>query len=120
MEKVLAFQIEDTAAIRKILDPLRIRLIECKPEEFKQTIGKLAKVADGPQAEPFTGKAPKESMLVFCELTDKHLDKVLLQLRQKGIAIDFKAVMTPSNRNWSVLELYLELERERNQIRLGK
>lgn len=54
--------------------------------------------------------APVGRMLVLCGLDDT-LDELLPALRSAGIVCQ-KAVLTPSNRNWTPSRLYRELERE--------
>lgn len=56
------------------------------------------------------------SCLVLCGLRDKRLDKVLFELRRADIPIDYKAVLTPSNQEWTVPELMKELQRERQAV----
>ena len=56
------------------------------------------------------------SCLVLCGLRDKRLDKVLFALRRADIPIDYKAVLTPSNQEWTVPELMKELQRERQAV----
>ena len=57
--------------------------------------------------------------MVFCGVNEKHFDKILFELRRKQIPVDYKAVLTPSNRKWSVLMLMLELTKEKNSFRQG-
>lgn len=56
------------------------------------------------------------SCLVLCGLRDKRLDKVLFELRRADIPIEYKAVLTPSNQEWTVPELMKELQRERQAV----
>lgn len=56
------------------------------------------------------------SLLILCGLRDKRLDKVLFELRRADIPIDYKAVLTPSNQEWTVPELMKELQRERQAV----
>lgn len=56
------------------------------------------------------------SCLVLCGLRDKRLDKALFELRRADIPIDYKAVLTPSNQEWTVPELMKELQRERQAV----
>lgn len=56
------------------------------------------------------------SCLVLCGFRDKRLDKVLFELRRADIPIDYKAVLTPSNQEWTVPELMKELQRERQAM----
>ena len=55
-------------------------------------------------------------MIVFCDLEDQ-LDTLLSALRKAGAGPEcLKAVLTPSNRNWSALKLYSELLREHQAL----
>ena len=56
------------------------------------------------------------SCLVLCGLRDKRLDKVLFELRRADIPIEYKAVLTSSNQEWTVPELMKELQRERQAM----
>ncbi len=116
MEKILFFHIEDTEAVRKIAGSLRIRVKEIMTEELSQPLGKLAGTYTGESASPFTKTAPDESLLVFCGLSEKHLDRVLSLLEQKGLKVDYKAVLTETNRKWSVIRLFMELAKEKGAI----
>lgn len=116
MEKVLVFHVEEAAKLKNILSPLRIRMEEVEDVDFRQSVGNLAGGKRDMTVEPFGGNTPKESLIVFCDLSEKHLNKVLAAIRQKQIPIDYKAVLTPANREWDVLRLYLELERERRSL----
>lgn len=113
MEKVLAFHVAEAAKLKSILSSLHIRLTEVPDQDFKQLVGSLAGTLPQQAVESFTGSAPKESLLVFCNLTEKHFNKVLAAIRQKQIVVDYKAVLTPVNEKWNVLRLYMEMEREK-------
>lgn len=63
-----------------------------------------------------SGAQTPPSCLVLCGLRDKRLDKVLFELRRADIPIDYKAVLTPSNQEWTVPELMKELQRERQAV----
>ena len=63
-----------------------------------------------------SGAQIPSSLLVLCGLRDKRLDKVLFELRRADIPIDYKAILTPSNQEWTVLELMKELQRERQAM----
>lgn len=63
-----------------------------------------------------SGAPTPPSLLVLCGLRDKRLDKVLFELRRADIPIDYKAILTPSNQEWTVPELMKELQRERQAM----
>lgn len=65
---------------------------------------------------PASAAQTPPSCLVLCGLRDKRLDKVLFELRRADIPIEYKAVLTPSNQEWTVPELMKELQRERQAM----
>lgn len=112
MEKILLFQVEAAAAIKSIAAPLHIRVETVEPSAYKETLQNLY---DGKLsgAENYSGEVPQESLMVFCHLPDKTLDKMLAALKKKKIAVTYKAVLTPFNAGWNVLRVYFEMEQER-------
>lgn len=63
-----------------------------------------------------SGAETPPNCLVLCDLRDKRLDKALFELRRADIPIDYKAILTPSNQEWTVPELMKELQRERQAV----
>lgn len=63
-----------------------------------------------------SGAETPPNCLVLCGLRDKRLDKALFELRRADIPIDYKAILTPSNQEWTVPELMKELQRERQAM----
>lgn len=57
-----------------------------------------------------------ESMAVFVGMPDVMLDVVLAQMRERGIKISLKAILTPHNAVWNANTLYKELCRERKEM----
>lgn len=140
MEKVLLFQVQDkeAAAIAGIFAAMKVRCERIPAWAFWQTVGGLAsggaalmevqpggavkeQAAKLSAPEPFCGDAPEESLLVFCDVTEKHFGRALGLFREKGIRIDYKAVLTPTNAKWNVLHFYAEMAREKAEYeRLAK
>lgn len=112
MEKILLFQVKDSAAIKAIAGPMHIRVEEIETSAYRETLNDLyrGKMA---LAESYTGDVPQGSLMVFCNLEDKTLDKVLAAMKKKKIAVTYKAVMTPTNAKWNILRIYFEMEQER-------
>lgn len=111
MAKVLLFQCEEESAIRQILTPMKIKLISVPKEKMHMSLGALEMGVwdDG----FFGGEYPKESLLVMCDFTEKQMNHLLMELRRKKIKIDYKAMLTPTNREWDVLHMYFEMAREK-------
>ena len=123
MERIVLFNTNETEKIKKITEPMRIKTLIADPKRYNETLAELAspKTKEKTSAEnTFTDKVPSESLLLFCDVADKKIDKILFQLRKNDINIDFKAVLTPTNSSWNVLKLYLELERERIAYKMSR
>lgn len=61
-------------------------------------------------------ESTEPSLLLFCGLREKRLDKLLFELRREETSVDYKAILTSTNRTWTLRQLYLELEREKVAI----
>ena len=58
-----------------------------------------------------------EPMLVMHGMSSEGVDAVLKLLRENKIRIDLKAVTTPTNLSWTALQMFAELQRERESFR---
>lgn len=59
----------------------------------------------------------KDELLILCGFTDERLDELLARLKKAGVPRTvLKAVVTESNAQWTVYELYDHLLEERWQI----
>lgn len=61
-----------------------------------------------------------DEMIVFCHFSDALLEQFLQQMRNLNIRISLKAVLTPTNSQWSSIELYKELKKEYNILNKKK
>lgn len=117
MERILLFQVKENAVtqIKKLAAPKRIDVVVL---ERNQAAGTLKDLLEGKNegALSVLEKIPPESLMVFCHVSEKHFDRLLFELRNKQIQVDYKAVLTPVNQHWPLSRLYAELEQERLQI----
>ena len=58
-----------------------------------------------------------EPMLVMHGMSSEGVDAVLKLLRENKIRIDLKAMTTPTNLSWTALQMFAELQREREAFR---
>lgn len=118
MEKILLFQVKDADIVKSVAAPLHIKVEIVDVKFYKESIENLYRGVEAP-AEEFMGESPQESLMVFCHLSDQTLDKMLAALKKKKVAVDYKAVLTPTNAKWNVLRLYFEMEREKKAYEAG-
>ncbi len=93
---------------------MHLQVIETDSRQYNDTLQNIANgKTDIIYSNPFTGKVPDESLILFCGISGKKLDKILFKLRNnKNINVTYKAILTPSNSGWTVLHLFLELAKE--------
>lgn len=118
MAKVLLFQCKNEQKIRQALTPMKIPALVVPEECFDLSLEELEKgkftAGRGGAVSPGEGRVyPAESLMVMCDVTEKQMNRLLMELRRREIRIDYKAVLTPTNRTWKVGQMYLEMARER-------
>lgn len=115
---VLSFRLTDreAAQLKDLCTVMGLRLRTVEPAHYGETIGALAGLT------ALTGAsrhfAPlSEKMLVFADVSDGALEVLLNMLRAMDIAVGaYKAVLTETNRDWTVPMLFDELKAEREEI----
>lgn len=114
MEKILLFNVDDNtkAKLKKYCSQMHIQLIEVETSRYNETLDTLVNKKTA-KAESFSGTVPAESLMLFCDVANKKMDKLLFNIKKDNLSISYKAVLTPVNSRWTVLRLFLELEKER-------
>ena len=124
MEKLICFQIENTREIERLASNMKIRVIKADASMYNEMLdsivnGKISSVNSTFSASisPLVteNKLPAD-ILIFCDLSEKHLNRMLFELKSRKVQIDLKAILTPTNRKWTLRQLHDELERERASI----
>lgn len=111
--KEIQLQVKNVASRLKLaLDIIPEEYCGCRLKEL--AAGKYTQNPSDAACGPAVPTPP--SLLILCGLRDKRLDKVLFELRRADIPIDYKAILTPSNQEWTVPELMKELQRERQAM----
>ena len=122
---LLLFGFEDLPAIAAADSAAKACGAEIRPvlpKDYHQTLGALSGVRKPrPNTPIYAGGTLGGRLIVFCGLGESELDVALRTLRERGIGPDcYKAVLTAHNRDWSVLELFRELQQERLELgRMG-
>lgn len=117
MARILFFSCSDEVQVqvRQILTPMRISPVFVPGNKTHLTLGELESGRWGDTVSEASDFA--EPFLVMCGLTDKQMNRFLMELRRHEVPIGLKAVLTPTNRKWNAAKLYLELSRERAAYR---
>ena len=126
MEKLICYQIENTREIERLASNMKLRIVYADASLYDETLdaiasGKVQSTAtvatganeiartDNLNLSPDSG----DSILIFCDLSEKHLNRMLFELKSRKVKIDLKAVLTPTNQKWTLRQLHAELEREK-------
>jgi hypothetical protein len=110
-DKLLVFHPNeaDWKKIKQIANAQKIRAERVEPARYMQPLGTLVAGGQDPHGKVFEGEVPVESLIVMCGFSEKEMDKLLAALKKAQVPIDYKAILTPTNRRWNVLRLLLEL-----------
>jgi len=72
-------------------------------------------------AEEELSTLPEEAeLLKFIGFSSQEVGSFLQDLRKLGIRVDLKCMETENNRNWSLAELYKELQEEHEYMTKGQ
>ena len=106
------------AKIRRMALPLGLRTRLVAPEQYGLT---LAALTEGEEPESqWAGEGFEEEMLLLVNCPGPLLDRFLQGFRRNKIPpVALKAVLTPTNRDWTSLQLREELAKERAAIARG-
>lgn len=120
MEKIVLFGVDELKAIKRIADHMRIQVQEVSVLAYHLTLEQLLAGQGTGVAESTQGteEIPQQlgSLMLFCGVTDKHMDKMLFELRRKKIVIEYKAVLTPTNQKWTVNRLFANMAMEKRRM----
>jgi hypothetical protein len=117
-ESILLFGGDDALALRlrKTLAPLRVMVRPIPAQRFHCSVGYLAGDKSCPGNEELCPCAPLEQpLLLLAGFAGARMDQVLTVLVRGGVPVDYKAVLTPTNRQWDVPTLYRQIAQEHAQ-----
>lgn len=114
-EKILLYNVKEPQDIIKAASNMRIASGFISESDSDKTLAELAAEVKGMPSDvaEYHSQENKESLVIFCDVTDKHMDRLLFEMRQKNTGVTFKAVLTDSNRKWNIGQMLVEMRRER-------
>lgn len=114
-EKILLYNVKEPQDIIKAASNMRIASGFISESDSDKTLAELAAEVKGMPSDvaEYHSQENKESLVIFCNVTDKHMDRLLFEMRQKNTGVTFKAVLTDSNRKWNISQMLVEMRRER-------
>ena len=121
---ILLYGYEDgpeRTALEQLFRGARAAVRFAGPDAGGETLGALLGLPGYPPSGAPQQQAPAEKALVFYAFSDPALDRLLGDLRGRGLALDaLKAVVTAHNRGWTFAALLAELRCERESFAKGQ
>lgn len=106
--------------LRLICLKLHIRVRTVAPAELAEPVGALAGLME-PTGAPAEGAPFADEMMVMVHFGGKLLNQFLQEIRAAHLpGVGLKAVLTPTNMEWSSVRLHDELRREHEAMRYGQ
>lgn len=114
-EKILLYNVKEPQDIIKVASNMRIASGFINESDSYKTLAELATEVKGIPSDVagYHSQEDKESLVIFCDVTDKHMDRLLFEMRQKNTGVTFKAVLTDANKKWNISQMLVEMRRER-------
>lgn len=115
LEKILLYNVKEPQDIIKVASNMRIASGFINESDSYKTLAELAAEVKGIPSDVagYHSQEDKESLVIFCDVTDKHMDRLLFEMRQKNTGVTFKAVLTDANKKWNISQMLVEMRRER-------
>lgn len=110
-EKVLLYNIKDEKLMR-LCDTMQIKWRMIKESELNQTMEELLDFNQAVSGEKILTDFTM-SFLFMADMEEARMDELSQRMKQEKINFDgIKAVLTPHNKNWSVLHLFDEISKD--------
>lgn len=118
---ILTFNLSDArlSKLRFLCMKLGLAVKAVPAEDFSQPIGALCGLTDRIDAAPVD--AFPEEMLIFCHMDNTAVNRFLQTTKQMRFApVALKAILTPTNAEWTPAQLCKELQEERAAVLKGE
>ena len=109
---------EKGSRLRLLCMRLRVRIQNVAPAEYGETLAALtgrAERTNAPCDAPFDGE-----MVVFVDFDNGLLNRFLAETRRAKCGVALKAVLTPTNMQWTSAKLHEEISKEHAALRDGR
>lgn len=118
---ILTFNLNENrlSKLRFICMKLGLAVRPVPAEECCQPISALCGLTE--QAEASPAEAFPEEMLIFCHMDNAQVNRFLQTAKQMRYApVALKAILTPTNAEWTPVQLCAELKDERAAVMKGE
>ena len=119
--KVLLYNLgiltREGGAVRGILKSMGAEAVSVSRTQLNEKAGVLAGlVKEQESVQSFEGIGYDKPFMMISGMDDASLDLFLAAMREAGVFVPLKAVLTPYNAGWTLRELMDEISRERAEF----
>jgi hypothetical protein len=120
MEKIVIYNVKHVKDIIKCAANMRIKSIVLSDDMLSDTLGDIfVSASDYKAGDELPEKSEaKPGIVIFCDVTDKHMDKLLFEMRTGNSEVDYKAVKTKTNSQWTITRILAQMEKESMEYRM--
>lgn len=116
----MIYNVKHVKDIIKCAANMRIKSIVLSDDMLTDTLGDiLVSASDYKAGDGLPEKSEaKPGIVIFCDVTDKHMDKLLFEMRTGNSEVDYKAVKTKTNSQWTITRILAQMEKESMEYRI--
>ena len=115
MERIVLYNVKNSENIIKSASNMRIKSIVLSEDMTSKTLKDVLDSAkDYKSGDDIFYNEAKAGIVIFCNVTDKHMDKLLFELRNGSSKADYKA---KTNSQWTITRILAQMERESMEYR---
>lgn len=118
---ILTFNLNEArlSKLRFLCMKLGVAVKPVPAEDWNQPVSVLCGLSAPVEAAP--AEAFPEEMLIFCHMDNGQVNRFLTTCRQMRFApVALKAILTPTNAEWTPVQLHAELRQERQAVLKGE
>lgn len=121
MEKIILYNCKCSLKVRQLAGALRIKVLEYNTSVLENTLAQLLEknvkdIEENDLVNPPQIVDDNRSLLIMCDLSDKHVDKLLAKLKENKLDVGYKAVLTPTNVKWTMKRMLAQMEFEESRL----
>ena len=117
--KVLLYHLGETtatgAALRELLRARKLAFFTLREDMLDTAVGELAARRADCSFDDCT--AQEDAFMLLCALGERQLDRLLGEMRRAGLSVPYKAVLTETNRTWTLRALMQAVRDEHARMR---
>lgn len=118
--KVLLYHLGEESdagrALRAVLREQKLLTLDVGEEALGETVWHLVSTNGEAKGAPAPECIPDVSFMLLCALGERQLDRLLAAMRRAGVYVPYKAVLTETNRDWTLGALIVEVAREHDML----